>query len=300
MKLSRISARVAALLLIAVVGAAHAEPRIKHVMLEKHTVLTLAMAPDLGTRFVFPFALDEQDEYVPFTLAITNPAFEQRREEGRNSFVVTIKPSKDRSPVISDLFLTVAGYEITVELRTTTDLTQHYTDIVFELGEGVRETLIQQGIRQRTKALEKDYETKLQGIEALAEQKALARVGALALSSPSSKSVKEDATLRMANGDKLTLSVDKIETYGPYALVVWELYNASRSQEIVVQDARLFAVDPKTKQEHAIDGANELPPRVTTRQTVRGVTTVLATQIPKDNYLKFAVNTDKGVVNAQW
>jgi len=35
--------------------------------------LTVEIVPDLGTRFIFPFVLDEQDTYVPFTLNITNP-----------------------------------------------------------------------------------------------------------------------------------------------------------------------------------------------------------------------------------
>ena len=47
------------------------------------------MVPDLGTRFSFPFILDEQDSYVPFTLNITNPAFVNGREKGRNYFVIT-------------------------------------------------------------------------------------------------------------------------------------------------------------------------------------------------------------------
>ena len=79
--------------------SARAEPRVKHVTLTQETTLVIELVPDLGTRFVFPFVLDEQDEYVPFTSTITNPAFASIREPGRNSFVVTIPPS----PVVMDL-----------------------------------------------------------------------------------------------------------------------------------------------------------------------------------------------------
>ena len=66
---------IAALLVCLATSTAHAEPRAKTVELHKRTNLVVYVVPDLGVRFTFPFILDEQDAYVPFTLNITNPAF---------------------------------------------------------------------------------------------------------------------------------------------------------------------------------------------------------------------------------
>ena len=105
--------------------------------------------PTLGTRFSFPFILDEQDAYVPFTLNITNPSFVNTREKGRNYFVITA-PARAEGTMLGNVFVSVAGYEISIELRTTNDLSKQYSDIDFNLTNEAREDLIQQSIAQRT------------------------------------------------------------------------------------------------------------------------------------------------------
>lgn len=278
-----------------------ASPKVREVVLQKHTTLTVEMVPDLGTRFIFPFVLDEQDEYVPFTLNLTNPAFVSKREPGRNSFVVTIPPTGARgAPSYGNLFVTVAGYEITVELRTTTDLNKHYSDVNFELGDGERESLIQKGIAQRTRVLEAEYKKKMDDIEKLADLKAMGRVGVIAQKSPSTRRIKEEQKLTLKNGDTITLFVDRAITYEPYTIFTFEVDSDSNTQGVTVLDAKLFGVDADSKQLRPIEAAKDVPPRIPPRESVNGVITTMEASLNPKEYLRLVILTDKGEVSAQW
>lgn len=281
---------------------AQAAPKNRNVVLAKHTTITVEIVPDLGTRFIFPFVLDEQDEYVPFTLNITNPKFVSKREPGRNSFVVTIPPQEGgRAPqYYGNLFVTVAGYAITVELRSTTDLTKHYSDVTFELGNAERENLIQKGIAQRTKALEAEYKKKFDDLEKLADLKAMSRVGVIAQKSPSTKRIKEEQKLTLKNGDNITLFVDRALTYEPYTIFTFQIDSDSNTQGVTILDAKLFGLDPDTKQPRPIESGKDVPPRIPPRESVNGVLTTLDTSLNPKEILKLVVLTDKGEVSAQW
>ena len=281
-----------------------AEPRVKVVTLSPHTTFTLEIDQDGGgTRFSFPFVLDEQDDNVPFTLDITNPAFTSKRLEGRSSFVVTLPiPTNGVSPVNthSSLFITVAGYEISVELRATHDLAKAYSDVVFELSGEARETLIQNAIAQRAAVLEKDYQTKLAALETQADQRALAKIGRLAMSDTVTRRIKQEGQVSADNGN-VVLFVDKAVSYGPYSILLFDLDNNSRSSTVTLRDAKLFAVDTQTHASKPIDGGVELPPAVIPRSSGRGAVTVMTDQLPSGAHsLQLQVATDRGTVQAQW
>jgi hypothetical protein len=297
--LSHIPALIAALLICLATSTAHAEPRSKPVELHKRTNLVVYVVPDLGVRFTFPFILDEQDSYVPFTLNITNPSFEQRREKGRNYFVITEKAGSP-SNMLGNVFITVAGFEISIELRTTNDLTKHYSDIVFDLTKEAREELIQQGIVQRTLALEQEYKKKFDDLDAAAEQKAIARVGRLALKKPDTKRIKEESRLKLPNGDAVVLFVDQVVDYEPYSIYLFNVAADSDSKGLTIMDARLLSVDAYTKQARPIDSSKDVPSRVQPNQEVQGAITVLGSSLNPKNLLRLQVVTDKGTVEAEW
>lgn len=292
---------ILSLIILLLPALGHAAPKERHVTLSKLTKLTVHIYPGLGTRFIFPFVLDEadtKDSLVPFTLVITNPAFSQIREKGRNSLVV--KTDAAGKYVAGDMFVTVGGYEITVELRSTTSIDEHYTDIVFDLGDKERENLIQRGIAQRTKALEQQYQQKIQELEKTADRRAMARVGALALQKPHSSNIKEEGRLKLTNGDTITLYVDEMLQYGPYNVYVFELESRSKTQGFAVIDAKLSNFDPQTKHETFLDAATEMPARIMPDSMMRGTLTTMQDRADPKSVLKLQVVTDKGTLEAQW
>lgn len=281
----------------------NAAPRVKTVTLEPHTALVVYIPPgSLGARFLFPFVLDERDDYVPFTLQITNNVFQSKREPGRNSFVVTVPdvPATDRAQYVGNLFVTVAGYQITVELRTSGELSLHYSDIDFKLGTAERENLIQKGIAQRMTALEADYKKKFADLDSQVDLKSIARVGVLALNKPSTKRIQEETKLILTNGDTVTLYVDESVHYGLYTSFVFEI-DTNGANGLSILDAKLFALNPETKTPRPIESAREVPPRLTAGgEAARGVLTTLDQSLNPKELLKLQVLTDKGTLEASW
>ena len=136
----------------------------KTVKLEPLTKLELHLVPDLGTRFVFPFKLDEQSETIPFTLKATNPLFQTKREPGRNYFVVSLPPeglqpnANGLYPTyIGNLILNAGGFNITVLLKSTNNIKEHVSDVVFEYGKAEKQKLIDDVLADAIEALEKRY-----------------------------------------------------------------------------------------------------------------------------------------------
>ena len=295
----RLISWLACVSLLFAINVANAAPRSKSVELHKRTFLTVFVVPDLGTRFSFPFILDEQDAYVPFTLNITNPSFVNTREKGRNYFVITA-PARAEGTMLGNVFVSVAGYEISIELRTTNDLNKQYSDIVFNLTNEAREELIQQSIAQRTAALERDYKKRFEELDAAAEQKAIARVGRLAITKPETKGIKEESRLKLPNGDSVVLYVDQVVKYDPYSIYLFNVEADSGSKGLTILDAKLFSIDAVTKQVIPIDAAKDVPARVQPGQSIQGAITVLDTAINPNNLMRLQVVTDKGIVEAKW
>jgi hypothetical protein len=277
---------------------AGAEPRVKTITLESHTNLTAHVVPNLGVRFIFPFVLDESDDFIPFTAQPTNPSFSYKREAGRNSFVVWIDPKAGLQS--GNLFVTVAGYLISIELKTSTDPSLFYSDINFVLGTADRENIIQKGIKQRTAALEAEYKKKFEDLENQADQKAISKVGVLAMVEPIRTRIKEQSTLSLPNGDTLTLFVDQSLKYGAYTMVTFDLRTDAETQGLSVLDAKLFSVNMETKNVRPIDAAKDLPKRITPKDSFRGVLTTLDSTLNQKEQLKLQVLTDKGLVEAKW
>jgi len=157
---------------------AGAEPRVKHVPLKEFTRLTLDIVPDYGTALVFPFILDDNME-PPLQIHNTNKtAFSARYQQGQYTIFVGANPPAQGGPVPNYrglLYVTVGGYNVTIELRTTTKVARNYSNIVFTLSKEKREYLIRQAVQRRAKALEAKYQKKLAALDRRAEEKALAR-----------------------------------------------------------------------------------------------------------------------------
>lgn len=279
-------------------GYAAAAPKILNVTLQQHTTITANIVPTLGTRFIFPFVLDDADEFVPYTAELTNPSFLYKREPGRNSFVISIPPNG--AGQTANLFVTVAGYLVTIELTADKNRASSYSDISFVLGNAERENLIQKGVAQRTKALEAEYKKKGEELNAVAEKKAISLVGALALSKPSYNTIKEETKTTLTNGDKIVLYVDEAVTYGPYTIFKFELSLENSIDAVSILDAKLLSINPDNKSERPVDASKNIPDRLTQGKPSRGIITTLNSTLNPKEYLKLQVHTNRGNVEAKW
>ena len=290
------------LLLMATASPALAlEPVIKHVTLKEFTQLTIEIVPDLGTRFVFPFVLDEQDAFVPFTLNITNPVFSAAREPGRNAFVVTSPPPSAGGTVptyIGNLFVSVAGYQISATVKTTNDLSRHVSDIVFDLNDEAREHLIQQTVERRIQGIKDDYARKEAALSEQAEVMALKRIGELALDTPTTRRIHEEQVSKLHNGDEVRLYLKDVKSYDSFHLFRYEIMNDS-SERMRIGDAALYLVNEDQTEQRTV-AANMLSGRIEPGETINGVIATDDAHVFAANHIKLKIETDQGDLEVRW
>ena len=257
----------------------------------------------MGTRFTFPFLLDNDDNYVPYTNDNTNSGvfIPLMRQKGRNFFVITVPPEHVLTDHdIGNMFITVAGYQISVEMRSTKKRSAHVTDVRFLMGEKAREDLIQHAIAQRAKALEQSYKDKFDQLDVMTEQRALAKVGMLALTTPDETRIKEEAVLELKNGDETVLFVDMVLDYPEYSIYKFDIENDSSSNHVVIRDAKLFLIDENSGKKIPLDTAKQIPKRVEPRGMATGVLVVDKNTVDDNKALLLEVLTDGGSIQAVW
>jgi len=289
--------------LLVVPTASTAKPVHKDVELKQLTTLVLNFYPGMGTRFTFPFLLDNDDNYVPYTNDNTNSGvfIPLKRQKGRNFFVITVPPkhvSTDKD--IGNMFITVAGYQISVEMHSTKRRSDHVSDVRFLMGEKAREDLIQHAIAQRSKALEQSYKDKFDQLATMTEQRALAKVGMLALTDPTETRIKEEAVLELKNGDETVLFVDMVLDYPEYSIYKFDIENDSSANHVAIQDAKLFLIDDNSGKKTPLDTAKQIPKRVEPRGMATGVLVVDKNTVDDNKRLMLEVLTDGGSVQAVW
>lgn len=283
--------------------ASTAKPVHMDVELKQLTTLVLNFYPGMGTRFTFPFLLDNDDNYVPYTNDNTNSGvfIPLKRQKGRNFFVITVPPehvSTDKD--IGNMFITVAGYQVSVEMHSTKRRSDHVSDVRFLMGEKAREDLIQHAIVQRSKALEQSYKDKFEQLDVMTEQRAIAKVGMLALNEPQETNIKEEAVLELKNGDETVLFVDKVIDYPGYSIYKFDIENDSATNHVAVKDAKLFLLDENSGKKIPLEFAKQIPKRVEPRGVATGVLVVDKNSIDDNKQLMLEVLTDGGSIQAVW
>jgi hypothetical protein len=289
--------------LVATAVNAPLSPQSRTVTLAPFTTLSMQLVPDMGTRFVFPFVLDEVSSDVPFTLTVTNDAvFHVERPTGRNFFIVTVPPPADggRMPdYLGTLFVNVAGYNLSVILKTTNDLRQHYTDVRFELDEAARADLVETAVAQKLAALEQDYQRKRAQLDTRAELVAMERLGQLVLQRPERIRIKEEHRASLRNKDDVVLYVDEAVVMAPYTVYVFDIENHDGTP-LDLAAATLRARDPNDETETLIATSERLPETVAPHTTVRATLVTKTRAVPPKAYLTLSVDTAAGEVAATW
>ena len=282
-------------------AAVRAGLRQRHVVLKPYTTLRVRIAPGLGTRFIFPFVLDRPGPQVPFTLDLTNPAvFASHRDPGRNFFIITARARPGDRPRYGNLYVTVAGYELSIELRTTRDRAADVSDVIFGLGAKARAGLIQRAVARRTHALEARYRRQVARLRAAVAARTLARIGVLALDRPRRRRIEDKTERRLPDGDRVVLYVPESLRFGPYTVVVFRLRNDSAARRLRVEAALLFEIAAGGARMQPLPVAARLPRPIAPGGQGRGVLTVAHARLDRRDRLRLEVLTDRTTLEAQW
>jgi len=278
----------------------YAKPTSKRVPLEEFTRLTLDIVPDYGTQLVFPFVLDGMEPVLEINNT-NKTGFTAEHKEGQNTILVTANTPKagGQSPDYQGLlFVTVGGYRVAIELRTTSRISKNLAEVIFNLSPEKREYLITEAVKRRTAQLDQDYQTRIASLDDRVEAKALNLVADLAFSRPSTVRVKTAEDVTLQNDIPVEIYVDEWKIYSSFAILVFELTNRSANQ-ISINTASVTSRSDADGT-RVTNGALKCNKPLKADSKVRCSLTTRNRSIVEAEKLTLSVNTDRGAINLTW
>lgn len=283
-------------------------PKFKNVVLEEYTTLELKILADGGTQLIFPFELDNPELKPTLKIRLTNSTgFEVPTEKrdmdnlimGQNTITILGKynESAPGAQYLSNLFINIGGYNLSIALKTTLNVNEHISNIVFNLNESDRVHMVERMVERKTRDLEEDYKKKLETIDKTATDKSLTHIAKIARLSPDNARYKEDGAISI-DDSRLVVFADRAVTYGAhYAILMFEIENKS-SKDFELDDIQLVSIDESY--ETAIVGTLDCDQRLLADSTIKCSYATTNTDFPKAPKLKLVVRTNRGQGEFQW
>ncbi len=166
-------------LAITLIQQVHAfQGEVQRITLHEQTQIAIKLVPDLGTRLIFPFILDDPQLKPPLNYKLTNTRdFTVARTLdaliGQNVFLVT---TNGRVGAVGKLYISIAGYHLALNLGISNRIDDHISDIYFNLTEEDRQFLIANEIANAKSALEASYQRRLQNNKEFIDREELAKI----------------------------------------------------------------------------------------------------------------------------
>ena len=303
-------------MLFGYVMQATAAPKTEKWLLSSDTKKVLYVAPDLGTRFLFPFNLNDEQFNPRLEFTNTSPYYHtvpdlssiQNLQKLQNAFTVTVDresvlqlvdpaTGKITSPLLGYIFLSVGRYNLTLELRATTNINQHIANVRFDIAPKEREYLISESVNRKSKRLEEEYKKRLGSVEKLAEQRALALVGDLSAMRPDIVKVRDTFELATQEGHKLEIEVDDFQIYDKFTTLQIIIANLER-EKLFINELKLFEVqDDKRKR---IEIFHQCNVKIEGHDAINCVITTKHKNIADLEKMVFVVETNQGAGEVTW
>jgi len=268
--------------------------------LEAFTRLTLDIVPDYGTQLVFPFVLDGMEPVLEINNT-NKTGFTAEHKEGQNTILVTAKSPKagGQAPDYRGLlFVTVGGYRVAIELRTTSRVSKNLAEVIFDLSPEKRDYLITEAVKRRTAQLDQDYQARAASLDDRVEAKALNLVADLAFSRPSTVRVKTAADVTLQDNISVEVYADEWKIYGSFAILVFELKNRSAHQ-IAINMASVTSI-AEGGESRVTNGALKCNKTLKADSKIRCSLTTRNRSIVDADRLTLGVNTDRGAIHLAW
>ena len=226
--------------------------------------------------------------------------FTASHQTGQNTILVTANTPKAGGPAPDYrglLFITVGGYRVAIELRTTAHVSKNLAEVIFDLSPERREFLITEAVKRRTAQLDQDYQARVAALDAQVEAKALNLVADLASSRPRTVRVKtaEDRTLNQAT---VEVYVDEWKVYPSFAILQFELTNRSATQ-VTVNAVRVSSASDAGGSQVA-NGAFTCDQPLKADSKTRCSLTTRDVALVEAERLTLVVETDRGALSLTW
>ena len=231
-------------------------PKKRNVNLTEFTRITVDILPDLGVRLIFPFILDSSKLQPQFKKELTNEnifdvAVDGDSIKGQNTISITVKKPDSggatfqNNTYLGNLFLSVDGYNITILLRTTVNMNDHFSDVVFKPDEKARDFLVEKEVQHIRKVQNEEYQKRLQELDKQALKKSISRLGEVILQNPDIKRIKEDKIASSPSGEVLNVYLDQFVDYDSYSTLILA-YDHPGNDPFVIKDITVSSGDMDT------------------------------------------------------
>ena len=306
---------IGAALVIVSFGAASA-PRTEQWTLTDDTKKVLYVAPDLGTRFLFPFDLNDEQFNPRLEFTNTSPFFHTVPDLSKgnnlkvlqNSFTVTVDrktvinlvdevTGKIKAPLLGYIFVSVGRYNLTLELRATTNIEKHIANVRFDISPEEREYLISESVNRKSKRLEEEYKKRLLTVDKLAEERALALIGDLSAIRPDIVKVRDTFELATQDGHKLEIEIDDFQIYDKFTTLQIIIANLEREKLFINELKLLELQDEKRKR---IDIFHKCKVKVESHDSVNCVITTKHKNVADLEKMIFVIETNQGTGEVSW
>ncbi len=250
---------IASLLLVNVAIAA--DKNYDTVELKEFTSIDLHLVPDLGTRLIFPFIIDDPTHKPPFAMKMTNgslfeTSFDQQQEAlGQNSMVINARAPKSGGVpmgMLSDLFLSVDGYNISIRLHMTGNMDKHRQNIVFTLSDEQRLTLIERQVEARVQQALGELARKEQQLDRRTESIAISNMGVIAMHKPRITHLKERLKNTVVTGERIDIVAQAFRNYkDQYYMLEFDIDNKS-TKSLSVDSLDVYSVSKQAQEPIAV------------------------------------------------
>ncbi len=278
--------------------------------LEENTSMVLYLAPDLKTRLIFPFALDNQALKPDVKHSITpQDVFSVSSVQGNDgqntielwnaqtpSTVASLMDGYGFYPETIGIYtLSVGGYNLSIRLKTTNDLSKHLENIVFDLAEDDRRHLIDLEINRYKDDIDKQYQQKLADLDESAKGYGAEYVAQVLAAKPKISRIKLD----MFSAEKdFSLYIDSVEKYDEdYFALRFEIGNLT-GDNLVVDNIEHIGVF--SSKEMPFEGADNCKVRMERKEVLRCVFVTDDSQLMKVKHVKTIVSTSVGRFEFEW
>lgn len=283
-------------------------PQFKHVELKEFTSMQLSILPDAGTQLIFPFELDNPDLTPTLKIRLTNKnGFDVPTDgesikallKGQNTISILGVPNANNpgAEYVSNLFINIGGYNLSIALKTTYDTTEHVSNIIFNVDDKTREHMIESAVKRKTKELEKEHKEKLAKIDQEAKKQSLKHIAVMARQSPSSTNYKESENI-IIDKNRIQLFADKLTEFGEYKVLLFEVANKS-SGDFTIENLSLIA-KKEGDIEEKINGSFNCESRLNADSTNYCSFSTLSHTIKEALRLELKISTDRGQGAMSW
>jgi hypothetical protein len=272
-----------------------AMPCERQIELEPITKAVIPMTPMRSVNIIFPYKLP--DDTTTYVLSGSN-IWQHHKAHGGSIVPVTFKEvDESLFGEVQDLTISTSHHLVSLALKADPNIRHHCTNIVLKLPPEEQKRLEEQEKHDHLAVLETEYQKRFEALDEKAMELALSYVGSLTNHKPKTTRIFEESEISNSDGERITLHVDKVERYGKFNIIRFEIQNKSDLSPVNI-DGVTAGIISETGQRMPIKGYADYKRLLGTNQKANYLFTTLEPVPGSNGFL--TLETDHGRLDVSW